>query len=248
MLKIIICGINGKIGSLLYDSATNNSHQVVSGIDKITVSAVDCPVYPNFYQVKEHADVIVDFSSPSCLNDLLCYAIENKTPLVIGTTGYSNEQEKKIMEVSKSIPIFKSANTSLGVNLILKLCKFATTVLNGFDIEITDKHHRHKKDSPSGTAKMIYDVIAQTLRYPTSPIYGRKGSEKRKPREIGIHSLRGGSVVGEHSVFFFGENETITITHTANSKQLFAFGAIKAAEFIVTKPNGLYDMDDLLTF
>ncbi|MBQ3219270.1 MAG: 4-hydroxy-tetrahydrodipicolinate reductase [Clostridia bacterium] len=247
MLKIIISGINGKIGSFVYDSAVKNSHQVVSGIDKNISGAVDCPVYSSFYEVKEHSDVIIDFSSPQLLNDLLDYAKTNKTPLVIGTTGYSQEQENQIIKASKSIPIFKSANTSLGINLILKLSKILASALNGFDIEILDKHHKYKKDSPSGTAKMIYSAINETLKNKTTPICGRHGNGKRKESEIGIHSLRGGTVVGEHSVFFFGENETITLTHTANSKQLFAFGAIRAAEFIYKNKVGLYNMDDLLS-
>lgn len=247
MLKTIICGINGKIGSLVYETVIKNGHQVVSGIDKKTVSQVDCPVYSSFYQVKEFADVIIDFSSPTCLNELLDYANKNKIPLVIGTTGYSNLQEKQIAETSKTIPIFKSANTSLGVNLLLQLCKIATSTLNGFDVEIVEKHHKYKKDSPSGTSKMILNSICEANKIQNYPVYGRNGKEIRKPAEIGIHSLRGGTVVGEHSVYFFGENETITITHTATSKQLFAFGALKAAEFIISKDVGLYNMDNLLS-
>ena len=247
MIKIIISGINGKIGSLIYELASERSHQVVCGIDLKTVSEVDCPVYSSFSQIKEHADVIVDFSSTACLDDLLEFSKSSKLPLVIGTTGYSPSQEKMIKDISKTIPVFKSANMSLGVNLLIKLCKQATSVLRGFDIEIVDKHHKYKKDSPSGTAKMLYNAINEVKQNEYSPVYGRRGKHPRKQTEIGIHALRGGAVVGEHSVFYFGENETVTLTHTANSKKLFADGAIKACEFISKQSAGLYSMDDILT-
>ena len=246
MLKIILCGINGKIGSLIYQLATENSHQIVCGIDKKIVGAFDCPVYNSFCEIKEHADVIVDFSSPTSLDDLLDFALTNQTPLVIGTTGYSLAQEEQIVNASKHISVFKSANMSLGINLLIKLCKTATSVLQGFDVEIIDTHHKHKKDAPSGTTKMIFDAINESKYKALSPIYGRRGKGQRKQDEVGIHSLRGGTIVGEHSIFYFGENETITLSHSANSKKLFAHGAIKASEFLVKQTVGLYDMNNLL--
>ena len=245
-MKIIISGINGKIGSYIYRLATEKSYQVVCGIDKKTVSSVDCPVYSSFYEVKELADVIIDFSSPTMLGDLIEYATQNNLPLVIGTTGYTKENEEQIINASKQIPVFKSANTSLGINLLLKLCKTTATALNGYDVEIIEKHHNHKKDSPSGTAKSIYDVINFAKGENQTAVHGRNGNGARTKNEIGIHALRGGTVVGEHSVFFFGKDETITLTHTATSKELFASGALNCAEFIIGKPNGLYGMNDTL--
>ena len=246
MLNIIISGINGKMGNFVYDSAIKHGHAVVCGVDEITLGRTECPVYKSFDEVKHFADAIIDFSSPTSLNGLLKYAKANKIPLVIGTTDYNQNQEKEILTASECIPIFKSANTSLGVNLILKLCSLATKWLNGFDIEIVDKHHKYKKDSPSGTANLILNAIKKQLEYTPSPVYGRNGKTPRQTNEIGVHSVRGGTVVGEHSVFFFGENESVTITHTAYSKELFADGAIKATEFIANKKSGLYDMNDIV--
>ncbi len=246
MLKIIICGINGKMGNFIYENALKRSHSVICGIDKSTVGFTECPVYADFEQIKYLSDVIIDFSSPSALPYLLDYATANKLPLVIGTTGYTEEQEKLILEASKLVPIFKSANMSLGINLLVKLCKTANISLKGYDLEITEFHHKNKKDSPSGTANLIYQSLAPTFPSPKTLTYGRKGNSKRKDGEVGIHSIRGGSTVGKHTVYFFGENESISISHEAHSKELFAEGAIKASEFIVTKNAGLYGMNDLI--
>ena len=184
MLKIILCGINGKIGSLIYQLATENSHQIVCGIDKKIVGAFDCPVYNSFCEIKEHADVIVDFSSPTSFDDLLDFALTNQTPIVIGTTGYSLAQEEQIVNASKHISVFKSANMSLGMNLLIKLCKTATSVLQGFDVEIIDTHHKHKKDAPSGTTKMIFDAINESKYKALSPIYGRRGKDKENKMKL----------------------------------------------------------------
>ncbi len=246
MLKIIICGINGKMGNFIYESALKRSHSVICGVDKSTVGFTECPVYPDFEQIKYLADVIIDFSSPSALPHLLDYATANKLPLVIGTTGYDEIQEKLIFDASKTIPIFKSANTSLGINLLIKLCKIANISLKGFDVEITEFHHKGKKDSPSGTANLIYQSLTSSPCSLKTLACGRNGNYKRKEGEIGIHSIRGGSTVGKHTVYFFGENESISISHEAHSKELFAEGAIKASEFITTKSAGLYDMNDLI--
>lgn len=231
MLKIIICGINGAMGKQIYDVATTKNHQIVCGIDKVTMSNFDCPVYNDFDQIKQLADVIVDFSSPSVLSPLLTYATSNSIPLVIGTTGHSKPQEKEVLSASKQIPIFKASNTSVGVNYFIQLCSLASKLFSGYDVEIIEKHHKNKKDSPSGTANLIYNEISKA----SAPLAKSQ-----------IHSLRGGTVVGDHSVIFLGDNESITLTHSAQSKKLFADGAIKACEFITTKKQGFYTMNDLI--
>lgn len=231
MLKLIICGINGAMGTQIYHSAISKNHEVVCGIDKTTLSNIECPIYNDFDQINHHANVIVDFSSPTITERLLDFAIDNCLPLVIGTTGHTKRQEKDILDASTRIPIFKSANTSLGVNLFIKLCKIAASYLNNFDVSIIEKHHINKKDSPSGTANLIYDEISKA---------------NHNLSKSNIHSLRGGTIVGEHSVIYLGRNESITLTHSAQSKQLFASGAIDACEFIVKQQSGLYTMEDLI--
>ena len=246
MLKIIICGINGTLGELVYNCAIKNGHHVTCGIDKITVGKTDCPVYNAFDQVRDLADVIIDFSSPTAIDGILAFAKDNSLPLVLGTTGYDKNQEQLITNASEFIPIFKSANMSLGINALLRLCRHASSILQGYDVEIIEKHHNKKNDAPSGTTHLIYDAL--TFNKAEKPLerYGRKGFGKRQTDEIGIHSVRGGSLVGEHSVLLLGNEESITLTHTAHSKTLFAIGAIKASEFIVKKKRGLYCMDDLI--
>ena len=228
MLKLIICGINGAMGSKIYEQAIACGHEITCGIDKITVKNVDCQVFTDFDQIPHFANVIVDFSSPSITSDLLNYALSNSLPLVIGTTGHSKLQEEQIYKASKSIPIFKSANTSLGVFSFVKLCKLASQLLNDYDLQIVEKHHKNKKDSPSGTANLIYKELLGTAK------------------TINLHSIRGGTVVGEHEVMFLGNGESITLTHKAESKLLFANGALKACEFIANKQSGLYSTKDLI--
>ncbi len=240
MLRLIICGINGAMGNTAYNLAIKRGHNVVCGIDKVTVGKTECPVYKDFDQINEHADVIIDFSSPSALDGLLSYALTNKTPLVLCATGYSTEQEYSIAQASKNIPIFKSPNTSVGIRLFSHLCQILTENAKGFDIEIIEKHHKNKKDSPSGTAKLLSDCIAKAQNKANMSEQSQKTTSK-----TAIHSIRGGSVVGEHSVVFLGEYESFTLTHTAHSKELFAKGAIDACEFIMNSHNGLYGMSDL---
>ena len=246
MNGIIISGINGKMGRFVYERAIESNIRVVAGVDKNIVGACDCPVYKTFDEINEVADAIVDFSSPDNLNSILEYADSNKIPIVIGTTGYTDEQEKKIVDFSRRIPIFKSANMSLGVNLLLKLCALSAAALSDYDVEIIDKHHNQKKDSPSGTSYMILNSICDSLNKTNTTVFGRKGKNKRNDGEIGVHSVRGGGIVGEHEVLFVGKNECVTITHTAFSKELFADGAIKAVNFLIGKPARLYSMDDMV--
>jgi len=246
MLNIIIVGINGQIGKFVYDSAKKNNINVVCGVDKNIVGEFDCPVFRSFDEVKNDADVIIDFSIPEMITEVLGFAKENKCAVVIGTTGYDEMQEEYISAMAQYIPIFKSSNMSLGVNLVLKLCCQAAKTLKDFDVEIIDKHHNRKLDAPSGTTILIADAIKNAVKEEREYVYGRKGKGRRQKSEIGIHSVRGGTLVGEHDILFLGNNESVTITHTAYSKELFADGAIKAAEFIEKKPKGFYDMNDLL--
>ena len=216
--------------------------EVVSKENKCFVVGRD---FSSLFDIKEHIDCIIDFSSPSLLDMIVSYASLHKTPCVIGTTGYSFNQEKKIEELSKKVPLIKSANFCLGITLVNKLLKDIVPYLsNFFDIEIKEIHHNKKLDAPSGTACMFLDTINKNLNYKVN--YGRKGEVKRDKKEIGVHSLRGGSVVGEHEIYFLGEDEVISIKHQAFSKKIFALGAYKASLFIINKKKGLYSMEDVL--
>ena len=248
MKNLLICGINGAMGKHVYNASQKHQFNVVCGIDKQIAGSTECPVYKSFDEVRDLIDVIIDFSSPDALKEILPFALKNEVPLVLGTTGYSEEDENIIFNASKNIPIFKSANMSIGINLLIKLCKIAFPLLNCFDVEIIEKHHKLKEDSPSGTANLIYNHLIECSHKKFNPIYGRNGKKRRENFEIGIHSIRGGTVVGEHEVSFFGENESISLIHNAQSKELFALGALKCAEFIQNKPAKLYCMDDILNF
>ena len=197
-------------------------------------------------EVEELADVIIDFSHHSTIEDTLSYAIKTKTPIVIATTGFNDEELTKIKKASNIIPIFHSSNMSLGVNVLVKLVKEAAKSLNGFDIEIIEKHHNKKLDAPSGTAVMIANGVKEVL--PDSEyIYGRHGrSDKRSSNEIGIHAIRGGTIVGEHTTIFAGHDEVVEIKHSAQSKDIFAKGAIAAAKFLVKQEAGYYNMNNML--
>lgn len=245
-MNVIISGINGKIGKLVYKQAKQNLHNVICGVDKNTIGEFDCPVFKSFDEIKSYANAIIDFSSTEVLTDLLKFSLATKTPAVLGTTGYSAGQEKEILLASKIIPIFRANNFSLGVSVVKKLCETAAKALNDFDVEIIDVHHRNKLDAPSGTTKTLYDAIVAVLNEEKTAVYGRQGAKRRLKSEIGIHSVRGGSVIGEHEILFLGDNETVSVKHTAYSKELFANGALKAAAFITDKKCGLYGMDDLI--
>ena len=250
-MKIIICGINGKMGKVLYNMCLEQGYEVVCGVDSFTdSSSFKCPVYPIFRDIKERADVIIDFSNPASLDELLSYAIATKTPAVLATTGYTDRQISDIENAGKEVALFRSANMSLGINLLIRLCKNAAKIIGeNYDIEIIEKHHNQKIDAPSGTALMIADAIDKTLGNTLNYVYGRHGkNEKRKKKDLGIHAIRGGTIVGEHEVIFTANDETITLSHSAQSKTVFAAGAIKAAEFVKDKVNGLYSMDDIFQF
>lgn len=250
MTDIILCGCNGKMGHVVVSSAlSGDSCNIVCGVDAFGENNYKFPTYKNFSQINEKADVVIDFSNPASLDDLLEYCINNSIPVVICTTGYSPEQVNKITEASKKIPVFYSGNMSLGVNLLIELAKQATKVLgNDFDIEIVEKHHNQKVDAPSGTALMIADGISEELEKEPQYVYDRHAyRRKRSKDEIGIHAIRGGTIVGEHDVIFAGHDEVVTISHQSQSKELFSTGALNAAQFIVGKPAGMYNMSLLLS-
>ncbi len=243
-MKIIISGYKGKMGQALAQAAQDKGYQVVAGIE-----AGDTAF--GFEAIKEdekkQVEGLIDFSSPKALTALLAYGIKTKTPLVLATTGYSEAEHRKIVEAAKEIPIFQSANMSLGVAVLKALTVEAAKMLGeDFDIEITETHHRQKVDAPSGTALLLYDALHQAL--PQSyPVYGREGhTGKRGQKEIGIHALRGGTVAGTHEVHFLGDDQNITLKHEATNRNIFAYGALKALDFLQNKGPGLYNMDDLV--
>lgn len=247
MLKILLSGAGGAMGKNVCAAAQNMENcEVVAGVDSKPTSA-DFPVYKDFSSVKETADVVIDFSNVSNLESLLSYCVKNKRPAVIATTGFSEKQLDDIKMAARKIPIFKTANFSLGVNVLCALAKRATKMLYGFDIEIIEKHHHNKVDAPSGTALMLAEAVNEAADNTLHYEFDRHSKRaKREKTEIGIHSIRGGSIVGEHDVLFAGEGEVITLSHNAESRSVFAVGALKAAEFIVDCKPGLYNMDDLL--
>ena len=249
MLKLILVGCNGYMGRVVTNMVANDPTITISaGIDINTKNKDSYPVYATPDDITETADVILDFSIPSALEGILKYAISNKMPAILCATGYSQEQLADIEKASKQIPVFRSGNMSLGINLLADLIKRACTVLGeDFDIEIVERHHRRKVDAPSGTALMLANAASDAL--PDKPEYVYERESKRKPRgknEIGISAVRGGTIVGVHDVIFAGQDEVIELRHTAASRDVFASGAIKAAKYMQNKQPGLYDMKDML--
>ncbi len=251
MTKIILSGCLGKMGRVITNCASlRNDIEIVAGVDLNTDSTCTYPVYTSFSEIKEAADVIIDFSHPSVLDNLLAFAKEKNLPVVLATTGFSASQTEQIKNAAKEIPLFFTFNMSLGINLLVALSKKAASVLDGnFDIEIVEKHHNQKIDAPSGTAIMLAEAINKTLDDKMIYEYDRHSKrEKRQRNEIGIHSVRGGNIVGEHEVIFAGHDEVITLSHSATSKEVFAIGSLKAAIFMNGKKAGLYDMNNVISF
>lgn len=249
MTKIVLCGACGKMGAAIAAAADNRTDcEIVAGVDIVKKDGMPFPIYSSFSEIGESADVVIDFSNPVCLDDMLDYSIAKKLPVIICTTGYSPEQVAQIKEASKSIAVFYSGNMSLGINLLIELSKKAAKVFGeSFDIEIIEKHHNQKLDAPSGTALMIADAITESAKNDAQYVYDRHAyRKKRDKREIGIHAVRGGNIVGEHEVLFAGTDELFTISHSARSKSVFAVGAVNAAGFLKDKNPGMYDMSDLL--
>lgn len=248
MIKVLINGCNGRMGQVLVKEIDNFENLLLIGGFDINDNGLNTfPVYSNINDIKEKPDVIVDFSVPVASLNMLNYAVSSKTAMVIATTGFSKEELEIISEASKTIPIFKSSNMSFDINLMKKIVAEVALALKGNDIEIVETHHNRKIDAPSGTAITLADSINDALGGSMEYIYNRHDiHEKRKPNEIGFSSIRGGNIVGEHSVQFYGAHETFEIKHTSYSRDVFAEGALKACEFIFDKAPGLYNMDDMV--
>lgn len=248
MINILLCGCNGKMGQMISRTVENyNDLKISCGVDKNTKENFQYPVYCDIENCKIDFDVILDFSRPDSLDKLLPYALKNKKPIVLCTTGYTNEQIEQINKASNQIPVFRSANMSIGINVLNNVLKKISSLLyEDFDIEIVEKHHNQKVDSPSGTALLLGDTIKNSINDNLEYKFGREGSSKRDKKEIGVHSIRGGSIVGEHEIIFAGKDEIIELKHTALSREVFAIGALKACKFMNNKNAGLYSMDDVI--
>lgn len=250
MVRIILSGCNGKMGRVISRSVSERDDcTVVAGIDLNTAMTDGYPVFATPRECEAAADVVVDFSHPAVLDPLLVMAVARKLPIVICTTGLSQDQIERIHDAAITIPVFFSANMSLGVNLMRELCKTAARLLGTeFDIEIVEKHHNQKIDAPSGTALMLADSISEVFPTPPQYVYDRHSQRKKRTKsEIGLHAVRGGTIVGEHEVIFAGRDEVLTITHSAASKEIFATGALSAALYLAGKPAGLYSMADIVS-
>lgn len=249
MINILMSGCNGSMGQVITKLAGQSQEvRIVAGYDIYDKIKNPYPVYPHIGDCQEKADVIIDFSNPDAFEGILEYALNKKVALVMATTGLSQIHIKALENASLQIPVFFSANMSLGVNLVIDLVKKASQVLeSSFDIEIVEKHHNQKLDAPSGTALAIADSINSVLEQKQEYIYDRHSRrKKRSQHEIGIHAVRGGTIVGEHTVLFAGNDEIIEIKHTAMSKNIFGVGALRAARFIYRKKPGFYSMKDLI--
>lgn len=250
MFKIALSGCNGRMGRVVTDIVSKKDDmRIVAGFDANTAKNADYPVYADPFEFTGDCDVIIDFSNVSSTETLLEYCQKHQTPIVVCTTGHSPEQLDHLRAVSAKVPIFRSGNMSLGINLMIDLLRRSTSVLgDGFDVEIIEKHHNQKLDAPSGTAIMLADAVRDALPYDAEYVYDRHDRlEKRAPHEIGISAVRGGTIVGEHSVLFCGRDEIIEIRHTALSREIFAVGAVDAAAFMATRTQpGIYDMSDAL--
>ena len=249
MINILMSGCNGKMGQVITRlSGQYNELNIAAGFDIFDSGKNSYPVYSDPAQCLLDIDVIIDFSNPDALERILGYAINRRIPIIVATTGISTAQRKLLETASRVIPVFFSANMSLGVNLIIDLVRKAARVLEpNFDIEIIEKHHNQKIDAPSGTALAIADSINAVLEQKQEYVYDRHSRRKKRNKtEIGIHAVRGGTIVGEHSIIFAGNDEVIEINHSAMSKDIFATGALRAAKFLYGKEPGMYDMNDLI--
>lgn len=249
MIKIIMNGCNGKMGRVVCDLVEKDEEcEIVAGIDINPVNA-KFPTFTDINDCNMEADVIIDFSTAIAVNSVIDYAINKKMPAVICTTGLDKKTFDKIENATKQIAIFKSSNMSIGINLLASILKKVSYILeeNGFDIEILDKHHNQKIDCPSGTALLLADSINESMDNKFDYVYDRsKIMKKRGKNEIGISSIRGGNIVGEHSIIFAGKDEMVEFTHFAYSKEVFAIGAVKACKFLVGKSAGKYDMQSIM--
>ena len=252
MVKILMHGCNGKMGRMITEIVKNEEDAVIAaGVDKFTGIPNDYPVFEKIAQCDVDVDVVIDFSNAGAVDELLDYCVKKSLPVVLCTTGLSDEQLKKVDECSKKIAVLKSANMSMGINLLLKLLKDAAKVLApaGYDIELVEKHHNQKLDAPSGTALALADSINEAMGNEYEYVYDRSQvRKKRDAKEIGISAVRAGTIVGEHEVIFAGTDEVIEFKHTAYSRSVFAKGAVEAGKFLAGQPAGMYDMGDVIQF
>lgn len=250
MVRMIMHGCNGKMGQVISNICQEDSDiEIVAGIDPYAGIENSYPVFPTIEECNVEADVVVDFAAAPAVDNLLDYCIMHQLPVVLCTTGLGEAQIVKVEETSQRVAVLKSANMSLGVNVLMEILQEAAKILApaGFDMEIVEKHHNQKVDAPSGTALALADAINETLGNTYQYKYDRtQEREKRRKDEIGIQSVRGGSIVGDHEVIFAGLDEVIEIKHTAYSKGIFGKGAVEAAKFLAGKPAGKYDMKDVI--
>lgn len=250
MIRIIMHGCNGKMGQFISSlAAQEETVQIVAGVDITGVQKNDYPVFTNIVDCDVEADVVIDFSNASAVDGLLDYCIAGKLPCVLCTTGLSEEQLARVEEAAKKTAILKSANMSVGINLLLKLLAEISPKLSeaGYDIEIVERHHNQKLDAPSGTALALADAVNDSCGQTYEYVFDRSSRRQKRPsKEIGISSVRGGTIVGDHDVIFAGADEVITLSHSAYSRGVFAKGALEAAKFLAGKPAGRYDMSDVI--
>lgn len=250
MMKVIMHGCNGRMGQIITGLLANDTEaRIVAGVDAIDCRDNGYPVFTNLADCNVEADVVIDFASAKAVDGLLDYCVEKKLPVVLCTTGLSNEQLLHVEEASKTIPVLKSGNMSLGINTIQKLVAEAAKVLApaGFDVEIVEKHHNQKLDAPSGTALMLADSVNEAMEGQYHYVYDRSQVRQvRDTKEIGISAVRGGSIVGDHDVIFAGTDEVITVSHRAYSRAVFGNGAIAAAKFLAGKEAGYYNMGHVI--
>lgn len=247
MIKVLINGCNGKMGQELAKSIERNDNfHTICGVDRIDTGDNKFPVYTDLSKIKEEPDVIIDFSIPKATLEILEYASKKKIPVVVATTGFNIQETEKIKEYSNIIPIFQSSNMSFEISLMNHIVSEVAKYLSNSDIEIIETHHNRKIDAPSGTALTLANTINEALDNKYHYEYNRHAKhEKRDPKEIGIHSIRGGNVVGEHTVKFYSDTECFEITHTSQSRGVFADGALHAAEFLVVQDSGYYNMSNI---
>ena len=249
MLNILLSGCNGRMGQAVSRLvAARDNERISAGVDIAAAQNCEYPVYAELSDVRENVDVVIDFSLPDNLSTVLSYCLDRNLPVVLAVTGYDDAAKVQIREASQSIAVFQSGNMSLGANLLMDLAAKAATILGEhFDVEIIERHHGNKLDAPSGTALAIYNRVAEALPYQPHPQYDRSQLRtKRTHNEIGMHAVRGGTIVGDHDVVFAGHDEVLEIKHSASSREIFAVGAVSAAKFIVSQSPGLYGMRELI--
>ena len=252
MIKVLMHGCNGKMGQMITGLIRDDEQvEIAAGVDAYTGLANDYPVFENVESCDVDVDVAIDFSNAGAVDGLLDYCVEKQVPVVLCTTGLSNEQLKRVSEVSKKVAVLKSATMSMGINLLLKMLKDAAKVLApaGYDIELVERHHNQKVDAPSGTALALADSMNEALNHEYTYVYDRSQvRKKREQKEMGISAVRGGTIVGDHEVIFAGPDEVIEFRHTAYSRSVFGKGAVEAAKFLAGKEAGMYDMSDVIQF